>query len=331
MGRSVADLLHDYREALKRSMDMPRAMRERLAAQQRFMEKIGHHLQRFPAALPSLWAAQPGGGPAVLTGTLGSWSGPWFRLLNPPTDDPFPGLLFTQDAQQGGVNAIALWQGVDGKTVYALSGGDDGTLHYWSWSERRRLRVLKGHTAKVAAVAVAADGRHALSGSADYTLRGWDLDSGQSLELRGHTDWVNAVALAADGRHALSGGWDHTLRWWDLDSGRARVLRGHTGPINTVVLAADSRHALSGSRDKTLRWWDLDSGRARELRRHTGGIKAVALSSDGRHALSGSGDKTAALVGPGKRPGARIPRPHPRGQCGCAVVGWAPRSLCQRR
>jgi WD40 repeat protein len=52
------------------------------------------------------------------------------------------------------------------------------------------LRTLKGHTNSVNAVAVTADGRRAVSASADQTLRLWDLANGQTIRtFGGHTDW----------------------------------------------------------------------------------------------------------------------------------------------
>ena len=73
------------------------------------------------------------------------------------------------------------------------------------------------------AVALSADGRHALSGSVDDTLIWWDVTTGHAVRtLHGHTNGVTSVALnAADGRHALSGSHDETLIWWDLTTGHA--------------------------------------------------------------------------------------------------------------
>jgi WD40 repeat protein len=52
------------------------------------------------------------------------------------------------------------------------------------------LRTLKGYTNSVNAVAVTADGRRAVSASADQTLRLWDLANGQTIRtFEGHTDW----------------------------------------------------------------------------------------------------------------------------------------------
>src|SRR5262249_7198499 len=80
----------------------------------------------------------------------------------------------------------------------------------------------------VNAVAVTADGRRALSGSGDETLRWWDLATGRCLRvLEGHTYGVDAVAVTADGRRALSGCGLGTLRWWDLATGRCLALFPH--------------------------------------------------------------------------------------------------------
>ena len=58
-------------------------------------------------------------------------------------------------------------------------------------------------------MALTADGKRAVSGSSDYTLRVWDLEGNQPPRvLEGHTDVVTAVALTADGKRAVSGSYD---------------------------------------------------------------------------------------------------------------------------
>ena len=82
----------------------------------------------------------------------------------------------------------------------------------------------------VTSVAIAPDGRTALSGSVDKTLKLWDLASGKELRtFTGHSDVVSSVAIAPDGRTALSGSWDKTLKLWDLASGKElRTFTGHS-------------------------------------------------------------------------------------------------------
>src|SRR4028118_1947622 len=70
---------------------------------------------------------------------------------------------------------------------------------------RGLLRTLEGHSNSVNAVAVTADGKRALSGSKDNTLKVWDLTNGdEQFTLKGHSDLVNAVAVTADGKRAIS-------------------------------------------------------------------------------------------------------------------------------
>jgi WD40 repeat protein len=82
------------------------------------------------------------------------------------------------------------------------------------------IRTLQGHTSGVRAVAVTPDGRRAVSGSDDHTLKVWDLERGEELAtLQGHTSWVSAVAVTPDGRRAVSASGDDTLKVWDISTG----------------------------------------------------------------------------------------------------------------
>ena len=168
------------------------------------------------------------------------------------------------------------------------------------------VRIMEYHTEGIRnglSVSLSADGRRAISGSDDKTLRVWDLESGECLKtLEGHTEGVLSVSLSADGRRAISGSSNATLRVWDLESGECLktlggTLEGHTDRVTSVSLSTDGRRAISGSYDNTLRVWDLESGECLKtlggtLEGHTRIVTSVSLSADGRRAISGSDDKT---------------------------------------
>jgi WD40 repeat protein/serine/threonine protein kinase len=157
------------------------------------------------------------------------------------------------------------------------------------------IGTLQGHTRMVTAVAVTPDGRYAVTGSWDSTLRVWALDSGQTVRLlEGHAACVTSVAVTLDGRCIVSASEDRTLRVWDLATGQTkRVLEGHTNWAVALAVTPEGRGAVSGSWDGTLRVWDLESGQTvRTLEGHTSAVRAVALTPDGRCALSASNDRT---------------------------------------
>jgi WD40 repeat protein len=97
------------------------------------------------------------------------------------------------------------------------------------------------------AVTVTPDGRRAVSGERDGTLRLWDLEDGQTLcALEGHTGLVSAVAMAPDGRCVASGSRDGTLRLWDLESGKARATFTGESGISSCAFTADGQTIIAG-------------------------------------------------------------------------------------
>jgi len=73
------------------------------------------------------------------------------------------------------------------------------------------VREFKGHTEAVRSVAFSPDGRRALSGSRNGTLRLWDIETGEEIgrfvrERRAPGE-VFSVAFAPNGRRILAGGW----------------------------------------------------------------------------------------------------------------------------
>jgi small GTP-binding protein len=158
-------------------------------------------------------------------------------------------------------------------------------------------KVLEGHTLFVEYVAITANGRRAVSGSADASVRVWNLRSRKSVALKGHTDSAWGVAITPDGQWAASGSSDKTIRVWNVNTADCRVvLRGHTGTVRGVAITPDGRRVVSGSVDGTVRLWNVEIGKCITIfQGHLGTVYSVALSANAQRAISGSHDSTVRV------------------------------------
>jgi serine/threonine protein kinase len=149
--------------------------------------------------------------------------------------------------------------------------------------------VFEGHDNAVQTLAYAPRRMLLASGSADKTVRLWNL---QSLNLkrryRGHRDFVTAVGFSPNGRMLAGGALDGRIRIWStLSSRRLRSLSGHKGRVADLAFAPDGKLLASASEDGTVRLWDSKRGRTlRALTGHTGGATAVAFAPSGRYLAS---------------------------------------------
>jgi WD40 repeat protein len=175
------------------------------------------------------------------------------------------------------------------------------------------VQKLEGHTKPVTCVVVGcmeSSGRRCLvSGSADRTLRVWDVDTFECIhELRGHSGEVRCVSdvfVGGDGRHMVaSGSGDKSVRVWDVGSGTfVRVLEGHSESVNGLssmfVDTAGCRCVASALLDGSICVSDVESGACvGVMNGHGDAVRCVSVigTVDGRQLLaSGSDDRTGRL------------------------------------
>lgn len=137
----------------------------------------------------------------------------------------------------------------------------------------------------VSGVAFSPDSRSVLTGGTDWTLRWWNVTTGQiqrraawpidvaqvlpggrhAIALAG----TGAIAYSSNGRQIVVGGEDGQTWLWDAMSGeRIRQLGPHGAVVYSVAFSRDGRQVLTGSQDGMARLWDAASGR--ELARLVG-------------------------------------------------------------
>jgi WD40 repeat protein len=196
----------------------------------------------------------------------------------------------------------------------ALSGGYDCCLKLWEvdtghyvrtfwgcWGPGKRFSFADGHVRPIESVCLSLDGRLALSGSDDKTLRLWEVSTGKCLVVTDclHTDSVRSVCFDPSGRLALSGSDDKTLRLWEVSTGKCwRVFTGHAGSVRAVGWSGDGQVSLSGDSKCILKLWKADRGKCLATLDDSAGQREIlvgsgpfsCLSADGRHALSAAGN-----------------------------------------
>lgn len=156
-----------------------------------------------------------------------------------------------------------------------------------------RVTDFKGHTLSV--LTVTFDQDRLASGSADKTVRVWDIRTGGTLHvLKGHTKGIWCLRFFT--QHLLvSGSFDCTIRVWNLRTGTlCRTLLGHSGPVWCLIIRGNT--LVSGSQDKTAKVWDINRCLLlHTLSGHSAAVFAVDMNESGSLAVTGSADRSVRL------------------------------------
>jgi WD40 repeat protein len=215
-----------------------------------------------------------------------------------------------------------------------MTGGLTGSLLLWDLDRGGVVKQFLTHDHMVTALRISEDGRYAVSGSADKTVKLWEIDSDvEAIEMRqsmseilgrgfsaivsenkegvpskrtfrGNNQWVDSVAVSTALGLVVSGGEDNSVRVWDLETGETRgVWLGHEGRVKSIIVIESLGLIASGSFDTTIRLWNISTGEhQRTLRGHTSIVKALAYSNSGDWLLSAGSDGTVCIwdIGSGR-------------------------------
>ncbi len=151
----------------------------------------------------------------------------------------------------------------DGTRVLTAGGElNEPAVCLWNVENGQELKRYTGHKLGMWHALFLPDGKSILTAGQDETVRRWETESGQQLDISRHQAQVARIAVTADGRFALAGTWGgedrKNLKLWRLDTGQElHVFKGHSRAIQAVALSPDGRWALSGSHDGSVKLWKV--------------------------------------------------------------------------
>lgn len=164
-------------------------------------------------------------------------------------------------------------------------------------SGEERLRYEYGGVNKAYA---SADGRQALSASADGTARIWLIASGETVRsFVGHEGSINDAIWSPEERQVATASSDGTIRIWDAQTGaELQRIDAHPDGVTALSWSSDGRRLASSGKDGLGRVWDATTGELLlTLMGHGADVRDIEWSpNDGLLATAG-GDGTVRVWG----------------------------------
>jgi WD40 repeat protein len=195
-----------------------------------------------------------------------------------------------------------------GDRVALLSAAADGAIKRWDPESRDAiapdLEATAAAPGATTSMAASRDGRLLAAGTADGSVRLWDVASGRlrrTMPAPAYYDELNAISFSRDGRHLALGSLAG-LRILDLDTPEdvGRAIQGHGDAV--VSLAQSEERWFSAGKDGSVLEWtqgvfaqqpirdgdefEFRMGFGRDLKQLT----SLSTSADGRLILSGGSD-----------------------------------------
>jgi WD40 repeat protein len=132
-----------------------------------------------------------------------------------------------------------------------------------------------------------------LSGSADATIKVWDLVNLKELKtLTGHSNKVTMVEITPDGAFGLSCSEDSTIKLWNIEMGQEIESFRESDLATSIAITPNAKFGIAGFGNLNIvKVFDLVRGEEiKNLKIHSGYVTSVSITPNGKYALCGSSD-----------------------------------------
>mmetsp|Transcript_16210 Transcript_16210/g.33270 ORF Transcript_16210/g.33270 Transcript_16210/m.33270 type:complete len:512 (+) Transcript_16210:159-1694(+) len=174
-----------------------------------------------------------------------------------------------------------------------------------TWHAKWRISsVISGHLGWVRSIAVDPTNLFFVTGSADRTIKIWDLplaatasDGALKLTLTGHINAIRGLVVSERHPYLFSVGEDKMVKCWDLEYNKViRHYHGHLSGVFCCSLHPTLDVLMTGGRDSVCRVWDIRTkNQVHVLSGHDGTVGAIQTNSTDPQVITGSHDQTVKL------------------------------------
>ncbi|KAF5445308.1 hypothetical protein F2P56_034368 [Juglans regia] len=198
---------------------------------------------------------------------------------------------------------------LDGDILFSCA--KDHTPTVWFADNGERLGTYRGHNGAVWCCDVSRDSMRLITGSADQSVKLWNVQTGEQLYSFNFGSPARAVDFAVGDKLAVI----TTDPFMDSPSAihvkqisrdpsdqmgeSVLTIKGPQGRINRAVWGPLNKTIISAGEDAVVRIWDSETGKLlKESDKESGHKKTItslSRSADGSHFLTGSLDKSAKL------------------------------------
>lgn len=166
------------------------------------------------------------------------------------------------------------------------------------------LSVVSGHLGWVRSIAFDPSNEWFATGSADRTIKIWDLakcaagaEGGLKLTLTGHISAIRGLAVSPRHPYLFSAGEDKKVLCWDLEYNKAiRHYHGHLSGVYCLALHPTLDILITGGRDSVARVWDMRTKHEiMTLGGHDDAVASLITNAVDPQVMTGSHDHTIRL------------------------------------
>ena len=180
---------------------------------------------------------------------------------------------------------------------FVIGGSTDKTCRVWNLNTQRMIHQLAGHAHKIMCVRLIGGEKAILTGSADRSLKVWDITRStyrQTTTLR-HSSTTYCLDVGTDSFTAVSGHMDGGLRFWDLRTvERTADISGlHENGITSVQFhPTNALQVLTNGKDSCVKVVDVRTCTALQTLQHENFRTAfqwsnASFSPDGKQCQEG--------------------------------------------